>query len=70
MLKDFFAIDGRQQYELMVGLIQSYADNSASSLEALSEKQGKSPDAVWGELCVACGIEPCGVPKFLMPSRD
>ena len=41
MQMHFSAIDGRKQYDLIVGLLQRYADNSVPSLEALSEKQGK-----------------------------
>lgn len=69
MQKGFFDIDGRQQYELMVGLLQRFADSGAPTLEDLSEKEGSTPDAIWKDVCIAQGVEPCGVPEFLMPTR-
>ena len=69
MLKDFSEIDGPQQYQLMVGLLQRFADSGAPSLEALCEKESSTPDSIWEDLCRARGIEPCSVPEFLMTRR-
>jgi len=68
MQKDFFDIDGRQQYELMIGLLQRFANTGAPTLEALSEKEGSTPEVIWNDVCRAQGVEPCDVPEFLMPT--
>ena len=63
MLKNFFDIDGRQQYDLIIGLLQRFADSDAPTLEDLSEKEGSTPDAIWSDMCRAQDVEPCGVPS-------
>jgi len=46
MPKDFFDIDGRQQYELIISLLHRFADTAAPTLESLSDKEGRMPDAI------------------------
>lgn len=70
MPKDFFNIDGRKQCEIMVGLLQRFADGSVSFLEALSEKEGSTLQAVWEDICRTSGAEPCRVPDFLLIRKD
>ncbi len=66
----------QQRYN--IGLLQRFADSGAPTLEDLSEKEGSTPDsekegstpdAIWSDVCSAQGVEPCGVPEFLMPIR-
>jgi hypothetical protein len=66
MSKDFFEIDGPKQCEIMVALLKRFADSGVPMLEALSEKEGRTPQAVWDDLCTSSGIEPCKVPDFLL----
>lgn len=56
-------------YDLIIALLQRFADSGAPTLEDLSEKEGSTPDAIWSDVCSAQGVEPCGVPEFLMPIR-
>jgi len=69
MPKNFFDIDGQKQCEIMVGLLQRFADSGVPFLEALSEKEGSTPQAVWEDVCRASGIEPCPVPDFLLTQK-
>lgn len=66
MARDFFEIDGPKQCAVMVALLQLFADSGVSLLAALSEKEGRPPQAVWDDLCTSSGIEPCEVPDFLL----
>jgi len=38
-------------------------------LEMLSEKEGRTPQAVWDDICESSGVEPCQVPEFLLNKR-
>jgi hypothetical protein len=69
MPRDFFEIDGRKQYKIMVALLQRFADRGVPMLETLSEKEGRTPQAVWDDICESSGVEPCQVPEFLLNKR-
>jgi hypothetical protein len=69
MPRDFFEIDGSKQCEIMVALLQRFTDSGAPMLEELSEKEGRTPQAVWDDICTSSGIDPCKVPDFVLPKR-
>jgi hypothetical protein len=66
MPRDFFEIDGRKQYEIMLALLQRLSDSGKPLLEALSDEEGRTPQAIWDDICESSGVEPCKVPDFLL----
>jgi len=39
----------------MIGLLQRFADTGTPTLEALSDKEGSTPDVIWNDVCRARG---------------
>jgi hypothetical protein len=69
-MKDFYELDDWKQCELLFELIERIGANDVRSLEALSEKEGKSPHVIWAEMCKGRGIELCSIPeRVLMAGR-
>jgi hypothetical protein len=69
-LKDFYEIDEWMQCELLIELIERIGRTHVCSLEELAEKEGRSPDVIWVEMCKERGIELCTIPeRVLMAGR-
>ena len=65
-MKDFYELEDWKQCELLFELIERIGANDVRSLEALSEKVGKAPHAIWTEMCLARGIELCSIPERVL----
>jgi hypothetical protein len=65
-MKDFYELDEWKQCELLFELIERLGSDDVRSLEALSEKVGKAPPAIWREMCSARGIEVCSIPERVL----
>jgi hypothetical protein len=62
-MKDFYEIEDWKQCELHFELIERMGTNDVSSLEKLSNKEGKGPPAIWTEMCLSRGFELCNIPE-------
>jgi hypothetical protein len=65
-MKDFYELDEWKQCELLFELIERIGSHDVRSLEALSEKVGKTPHVIWTEMCSARGIELCSIPERVL----
>jgi hypothetical protein len=65
-VKDFYEIEDWKQCELLIELIELIGSNDVRSLEELSEREGKTPQAIWANICKARGIERCTIPERVL----
>jgi hypothetical protein len=65
-MKDFYELDDWKQCELLFELIERIGAKDVGSLEKLSEKEGKAPQVIWREMCLARGIELSSIPERVL----
>jgi hypothetical protein len=65
-MKDFYEIEDWKQCELLIELIELIGRNDVCSLEELSERDGKTPQEIWANICKARGIEFCTIPERIL----
>ena len=66
-MKDFRENGYEKQCEILAKLIECLGQSKSYTLERLAAKEGKSVEAVWGDICEACGSEPCTIPYRALP---
>jgi hypothetical protein len=66
-MRDFRETGYEKQCEILAKLIERLGQSKCYTLEGLAAKEGKSVEAVWGEICEACDTELCTIPYRVLP---
>jgi hypothetical protein len=65
-MKNFYELDDWKQCELLFEPIERIGTSDVGSLEKLSEKEGKAPQVIWAEMCLARGTAICSMPERVL----
>jgi len=62
---EFDSLDARSQSSVLSCFVSRLIDARCDSLRELSVRVHLTPSALWRNICVESGVEPCSIPSHI-----